>query len=233
MTRSGNESRPGTVRRSAFERTLDLIGLDLVNGSLLPGTVCTTEDLVLRTGHSRSVVREATRVLAGMGLLTSKPHVGHVAQPEEAWDWLHPRVLRWSLASSARLATMVAIQEFRAATEPESALLAASRRSDAQALEISEASDAMMAAVAREDKAAFLDADIRVHRVIRRAAANPLLDRVGDAIDEALRDRVDRLPPGLIDTQDAALHHELAVAIVNRDVDRAYATMRQIIARAG
>ncbi|KQQ52996.1 FadR/GntR family transcriptional regulator [Plantibacter sp. Leaf314] len=220
--------RPGT---SAFERTLDRIGSDIVEGRLASGAVCTVEGLTARTGHSRSVVREATRVLGGLGLLEGKAHVGHTVLPSERWDWLQPRVLRWSLASGRRDATLLAIRELRTATEPECARLAAERRSSAAGLELRTIGDALLDAAAAQDVAAFLDADLRLHRLLRQAAANPLLDRVGDAIDAALRDRVDRLPAGAIDLDDAALHRDLASAVERRDGDAAAAAMRAIIVR--
>lgn len=222
---------PTTARRSAFERTLDRLGSDIVDDTLPAGAICTVDELAERAGHSRSVVREATRVLAGLGLLVGKAHVGHIVQPEDSWDWLQPRVLNWSLAGHRRSATMLAIRELRTATEPESARLAAERRSDAQAAELHAASGTIIAAAAQQDAAAFLEADLRIHRIIRQAAGNPILDRVGDAIDEALRDRADRLPLGAIDAGDAALHQDLAAAIVAHDGDRAARTMREIITR--
>lgn len=216
---------------TAFERTLDRIGGDIVDGSLPAGTVCTVDDLVARVGHSRSVVREATRVLGGMGLLASRAHVGHTVQPDTAWDWLQSRVLHWALASGRRAATMRAIRELRAATEPESARLAAERRSDADLRELLATSASLHTAAGAQDRDAFLQADLRMHCLIRRAADNPLLDRVGDAIDEALRDRADRLPEDGIDPHDAALHVDLATAIEAQDAERAAATMRAIVLR--
>ena len=219
---------PGT---SAFERTLDRIGTDIVDDGLPVGTVCTVDELVDRSGRSRSVVREATRVLSGMGLLASKAHVGHTVQPSSSWDWLQPRVLRWALASGRRESTLLAIRELRTATEPESARLAAERRSDDDARELRVTSEALRAAAVRQDPIAFLEADLLLHRLIRRAAASPILDRVGDAVDEALRDRVDQLPSDGIDHHDAALHTDLASAIEAQDGERAAATMRVIILR--
>jgi DNA-binding FadR family transcriptional regulator len=201
---------------SAFERTLDRIGTDIVDGGLPAGTVCTVDELVDRSGYSRSVVREATRVLSGMGLLASKAHVGHTVQPSSSWDWLQPRVLRWALASGRREST---------------ARLAAERRSDEDARELRVTSEALRAAAVRQDPTAFLEADLLLHRLIRRAAANPILDRVGDAVDEALRDRVGQLPGDGIDHHDAALHTDLASAIEAQDGERAAATMRVIILR--
>lgn len=224
-------TEPRTTHRSAFERTLDRLGSDIVDGRLPAGAVCTVDELVERAGHSRSVVREATRVLAGMGLLVGKAHVGQIVQPEDTWDWLQPRLLNWSLAGHRRSATMLAIRELRTATEPESARLAAERRSDIQAAELHAAGESLVAAAAQQDAAAFLAADLRVHRIIRQAARNPLLDRVGEAIDEALRDRAGRLPLGTIDTDDAAMHQELAAAIIAHEGDRAAHIMREIIAR--
>jgi len=225
---SRTDETPGG-RRSAFDRTVDRIGADIVDGRLPAGAVYTVDELVARTGRSRSVVREATRVLAGMGLLVGKAHVGHTVQPETTWDWLQPLVLRWSLAGDRRASTMLAIRELRTATEPESARLAAGRRTEAQASALRETSAALLTAAESQDAAAFLEADLRLHRLIRGAAGNPILERVGGAIDEALRDRVDQLPTGTIDARDARLHDEVVQAIIARDGDRAASALREII----
>lgn len=222
---------PPPARRSAFDRSLDRIGTAIVDGRLPAGSVHTVDDLMRLAGHSRSVVREATRVLAGLGLLASRAHVGHTVRPEEDWDWLQPTVLRWALAGQRRAATMIAIRELRVATEPESARLAARRRTAEQATELLDASDALQASAAAQDTTSFLEADLRLHRLLRRAAGNPILDRVGGAIDEALRDRADRLPTGAIDTSDAQLHDDLVRAIIAHDGDRAADLLREIITR--
>lgn len=224
-------SAPTDGPRSAYEHTLQLIGSDIVDGRLATATVCTVDELVARTGRSRSVVREATRVLSGLGLLASRAHVGHTVQPPERWDWLAPNVLRWSLAGERRPATMRAIRELRAATEPESARLAAEHRTDEQAGLLRETAEALLLAAAQQDVAAFLEADLRLHRLLRLAADNPLLGRVGSAIDEALLDRVGHLADGRIDAHDASLHQDVAAAIIAGDGDRAARAMHEIIVR--
>ncbi|UUL76584.1 hypothetical protein NG819_01890 [Pseudarthrobacter sp. Fe7] len=52
---------------------------------------------------SRSVIREATRVLSSMGMLESRRRLGTVVQPEASWNLYDPQVIRWRLASAKRL----------------------------------------------------------------------------------------------------------------------------------
>ena len=55
----------GPAAQGTFDLVLDSVGLAIVRGDLPAGHSDTIDGLIVRTGASRSIVREATRVLAG------------------------------------------------------------------------------------------------------------------------------------------------------------------------
>src|SRR3546814_18245989 len=59
---------------------LDDLGTRIVSGELAPGTVLTLAGLETRYLVSRTVIREAVRVLEAMGMLRSRRRVGVTVQ---------------------------------------------------------------------------------------------------------------------------------------------------------
>src|SRR5665647_3315221 len=89
------------VLRGLHARVLDLLGLAVCAGDLASGSVVRIDQLQERYGVSRSVVREAIRVLASMGLVASRRRVGVQVLPATEWNLYDPQVIRWRLASPA------------------------------------------------------------------------------------------------------------------------------------
>src|SRR5665647_276580 len=73
-----------SVLTGLHARVLDLLGLAICAGDLETGSVVRIEQFQERYGVSRSVVREAIRVLASMGLVASRRR--HMAGSQ---DWRH------------------------------------------------------------------------------------------------------------------------------------------------
>jgi len=111
-------------------------GWPFCGGDLASGSVVRIEQLQERYGVSRSVVREAVRVLASMGLVASRRRVGVQVLPAARWNLYDPQVIRWRLASPARAAQLQSLTELRTAVEPEAARLAALRAPLADASEL-------------------------------------------------------------------------------------------------
>ena len=216
----------------AFERVLDQIGPLICGGVLRAGDVFTVEELEQRIGASRSIVREAVRVLAASGLLSARRRVGLRVLDQSHWDAFNPLVVRWRLSSPARQDQLRDLLEVRAAVEPEAARLAALR------LPISE--KARLASIVerfRNDELmaqgdGFLDVDTEFHLFVLHTSNNSLFMRLGSIIEETLRDRAlhDRgdLPP---DGPDLQLHIDVADHIANGRASKAETAMRTIIRR--
>jgi DNA-binding FadR family transcriptional regulator len=110
---------------SAFERALDQLGAAIVAGELPAGHTDTVEGFVARTGASRSVVREVTRVLGALGMLSAGRRIGLRIRPLDEWDLLDPRVIRWRLEGSDAAVQLAELRSLRHAIEPAAAAAAA------------------------------------------------------------------------------------------------------------
>ncbi|WP_420369528.1 FadR/GntR family transcriptional regulator [Curtobacterium sp. L1-20] len=215
-----------------YDRVLDELGRAVVDGTHPVGTARSTDDLVARTGASRSVVREAVRVLAGLGLVTARRRVGVRAAPPEEWDTTDPLVIGWRLAGPDRLRALDELRALRRAIEPQAAAAAAERASDATGRDGREAllaaADRLATAAGAGDAATFLQADRQVHRSVLALSGNAVFVRLGRVVARALDERAD-VPP---DVHDVGLHVRLADAVVRGDADAAAATMTEIVDRA-
>lgn len=194
----------------AFDRVLNELGSAIVAGRVPPGHVESVDAIVERTGVSRSIVREAVRVLVAIGLLFAGRRVGLRVLPAESWDVLSPHVVRWRLLAAEAASQVAELQELRRAIEPAAAALAASRRTSAEAVELLEAAAELETA---RDADEFLAADRRFHALLLASSRNAMFVRLQDVVGEALQDRARgtaNFPPR--DTA-LSLHRAIAVAV--------------------
>src|SRR5262245_53262579 len=88
-------------RRGLHGALVHQIGGQILRGEVRPGEVLPTEEELggeLRV--SRTVLREAIKVLAAKGLVESRPKTGTRVRPRWAWNLLDPDVLAWRLETS-------------------------------------------------------------------------------------------------------------------------------------
>ncbi len=76
---------------------LDRIGRAIVTGAYDDTAFPTEAYLASEFGVSRSVVREAVKMLGAKGLLTARPRKGTTVQHSRYWNLFDPDVLRWLL----------------------------------------------------------------------------------------------------------------------------------------
>ncbi|PPK63427.1 DNA-binding FadR family transcriptional regulator [Actinokineospora auranticolor] len=207
---------------------LDTLGPAIVTGEYPVGTVLRTEELETRFRVSRTVVREALRVLEAMHLVVGRRRVGIVVLPEAAWNLYDPRVIRWRLAGVDRERQFRSLTELRAAVEPAAAALAAVRVSAEQAGRLT--SLAVRLRSSTDDLDAFLDFDIEFHRLLLVASGNEMFAHLGEVVGEVLtgRTRQGRMPMSP-KPEAVRLHVEVAEAVVAGDAGRAEAAMRGIV----
>lgn len=208
-------SRP---KRTGLHRDLvDALGKQIVTGGIDVGTVLPIEpgELVGLT-ISRSVTREALKVLAAKGLIESRPKVGTRVLGRPHWSLLDPDVLAWSLEAADATTRYDEIYEIRAIIEPRIASLAAERRSDVEAVRLGELLDRMRAGATNYD--AYVAADLGLHTAVLAAAHNVLLAQMVDIIRMVLDacQRVSGRDPAL---RDRAIeeHRAIVTAITDRD----------------
>lgn len=216
-----------------FDRVLDGLGGAIVDGTLPTGHRDSIDGFVTRTGSSRSIVREAVRVLVGLGLLSAGRRVGLRVLPASEWDVLDPRVVGWRLAGPGRGVVLGELRALRRAVEPVAAAAAAGRASDgshrADLEALLAAADRLAAATGPDDAATFLRADRDVHRLVLELSGNAMYARLHRVVARALDDRAG-VRPGV---HDVGLHVRLARAVAGGDADGAARTMTEIIDRTG
>lgn len=171
---------------------LDDLGGRIASGALADGAVITLASLEETYGASRTVVREAVRVLESMGMLASRRRVGITVQPRERWDALDPKLVRWMLGGPERQQQLEALMELRVAVEPTAAALAAQRASGAQRTELVRLAQVMADLGNRGlgDTEPYLDADLAFHSLLLLASGNPLFAALEQPVREELSGRL-------------------------------------------
>lgn len=193
------------------------------SGSTLPGQ----EECCARLGVSRTVLREALRVLAAKGLVDARPKAGTFVLPRENWNFLDPDILEWRLRSEDRDTVLEQLYELRHMVEPTAAFLAASRAKLQDFRRMGEAFDAMAAAGRTHDS---IESDLAFHRAIIEASGNDLFASLGRVVELALvisfRIGADN-PDGT--EHSLAMHKAILDAIVDRNGSEARVAMRKLI----
>ena len=170
-------------------RVVEALGQAIVTGGWdAAGAFPIEAELCARFGVSRSVVREAVKMLTAKGLLSARPRRGTVVEPEPHWNLLDPDVLRWLLERAPSPALLAEFTQMRLGIEPQAAALAAQAVCHGQTgglLPIREALARMQAAGAGQDDP--LASDIAFHVAILHASGNRFLVQLRELVDTALR----------------------------------------------
>jgi DNA-binding FadR family transcriptional regulator len=206
---------------------LDRLGRAIVTGAYEGATFPTEAHLAIEFGVSRSVVREAVKMLGAKGLLTARPRKGTTIQPARFWNLFDPDVLRWLLERKFSLELLRHFTELRFAIEPAAASLAA-RNHDADGLaKISDGFARMVTAEAGDDDP--LDADIAFHIAVLEACGNPFFRQFRDVVETALRTSIRFTNRFIGRTADLDQHRAVLEAIERRDGAGATAAMAALI----
>lgn len=136
-------------------------------------------------GASRSVLREAVKMLTAKGLLDARPRRGTWVQPEEKWNLLDPDVLGWLLERKYSPALLIEFTEIRLSVEPGAAALAARVAGAEEKAAIRNAIGRMEAAGRGDDDP--LDSDIAFHVAVLRATRNRFYAQLTGFTATALR----------------------------------------------
>ncbi len=212
---------------------LDALGRRIVTGVLAVGTVLTLDDIDTTYDVSRSVSREAVRVLGSMGMVASRRRVGLTVQPRDSWQVFDPRLIRWRLDSDDRAAQLRSLGELRSGFEPVAAGLAALRATPEQCGALTAAVNDMVVHGRTGDLEAFLDADIVFHRVLLEASGNEMIAALDGVVAEVLSGRTHHhLMPTKPKAEAIDLHVEVARAVRTGDAVAARAAMQAIIDEA-
>lgn len=212
---------------------LTALGAAIVSGDYPAGQVITLDGVSAHHKVSRSVVREAVRVLESMGMVESRRRVGVTVQPAHKWNVFDPRLIRWRLESGDRTAQLLSLSELRRGFEPAAAALAA-RRADPHQCRIMAAAVSDMVVHGRSgDLDAYLSADKIFHQTMLEASGNEMFRALNGVVAEVLAGRTHHgMMPDIPNPAAIELHDEVARAIRLRDEAAAEQAMRAIIDEA-
>jgi DNA-binding FadR family transcriptional regulator len=162
------------------------LGVAIVTKRYRAGAAFPVEgELCKSYGVSRSVLREAVKMLTAKGLLGARPRQGTFVQPEGRWNLLDPDVLRWLLERSFSLSLLVEFTQIRLAIEPQAAALAAKTGSVDQKAAVQATLERMIAASRGRDDP--LESDIAFHVSILTASNNRFYQQLEEMVRTALR----------------------------------------------
>lgn len=212
---------------------LSALGMAIASGEYPAGRVLTLDGVSAQHGVSRSVVREAIRVLESMGMVESRRRVGITVQPSVKWNVFDPRLIRWRLEGGDRAAQLVSLSELRRGFEPAAAALAAQRANPEQCRLMAAAVSDMVVHGRSGDLEAYLLADKVFHRTLLEASGNEMFRALDGVVAEVLAGRTHHgMMPSTPNPAAIELHDEVARAIRMGDHVAAERSMRAIIDEA-
>jgi GntR family transcriptional regulator, transcriptional repressor for pyruvate dehydrogenase complex len=215
----------GTAVSAVAKRLLDLF----TSGDIEPGTRLPPErQLATTLGVGRSAVRGALSALEILGIVDVRPGSGTFLGGSASE--LLPETLSWGLMIGApRTQELIAV---RSELEVFAARLATTALDETGLAELSHHRDVMLDNL--DDHVRFIEADLKFHLRIARAAGNQVLCDLLQSIRSLLRVWVER---GLQSEEDARRafeeHDAVLSALIARDPDAVENAMRQHMTTAG
>ena len=212
----GSSYRSPPERKSMHPQIVRDLGLRIVGGEFPPESRLPGEAVLLASYQvSRSVLREAIRVLVAKGLVVSRQRAGVIVRPRSDWHLLDPDVLYWLIQSQPTGEFVGSLMTVRRIFEPAAAALAARVASEEQRQGIADAYAAMEAARTPQE---LLEPDLAFHRRIAEATGNDLLAYIGNMLSLALRESI-QLSSKLPNTHALSLprHKAILTAILHHD----------------
>lgn len=206
---------------------LEELGRAIVTGRYDNERFPTEDELTAHYAVSRTVTREAVKMLTAKGLLRAKPRAGTTVQPASAWSFFDPDVLRWLLERKFSLDLLRHFNELRTAIEPQAAALAA-QAGPGPAYDAIEAGLRRMEA-AEQGEDDTLEADIAFHIAVLEASANPFFLQFRDMVATALQTSIRFTNRFKGHGADVAAHRAVFTAIQAHDARAASEAMAAII----
>nr|WP_280520661.1 FadR/GntR family transcriptional regulator [Phaeobacter sp. J2-8] len=219
-----------TLARSLSGQVSSKLGERILDGQLAPGQLLPDENALCdEFGVSRTVIREAVKMLVAKGLLEVRQRIGTRVQDVRNWQMLDRDVLMWHQSLTVDDERLMQLMELRQSIEPKAAFHAATRHNDDQLAAILAATLRMQEHAA--DNSRYVLADATFHISVLRAANNRYFNSLENAIFTGLMLSI-RLtnPDEKRNRKSIPLHQTIAEAIKNQDPEAAQERMREHLA---
>jgi DNA-binding FadR family transcriptional regulator len=194
-----------------------------------PGDALLSEpELSLQFNVSRTVLREALKMLGAKGLIQSRPKIGTRVRSRAEWNLLDPDVIAWQYETNPNTSFLQEICEIRLMFEPMAARLAAVRATADEIGLIEDCCQQLQAAV--DSIEAYIPTDLQFHTAICAAAHNELLQTITVTLDTPLlASRVITAQIPGANREAMPLHWAITEAIRSRDEQAAEAAMQKLV----
>jgi DNA-binding FadR family transcriptional regulator len=202
----------------------------IVSGRYPSGTLLPPEPVLCQSFDvSRSVVREATKILEEKGLAHARQGHGTTISPPDEWNLLDPAVLDATIRADETMQILDQLVDVRVALESAMASTAARSMSDADLAELGDLVEVMGTQL--QDPERYLATDTRYHDFIMRCSGNRLGRSIIRAIHPHARASSRYSPPA--DDEDIRVAHLGHTAIYERllehDAEGAASAMQEHI----
>jgi DNA-binding FadR family transcriptional regulator len=214
------------VPRRRHHMVVDVLLNNIVSGAYQPGSLLPTEpEIATQLVVSRTVVREAMRVLDAKGLVEVRQGSGTRVTSPERWDPLDPAILGVLRGRGASATVLRDLLEARTIIECEVAALAANRRGPEELAALEAALAVMRTAL--DDPPRFVTGDSAFHLALLHAAGNRVLERMTQPMHELLS-YAQQLTDAIPGVLGRALwdHEAIAGAVIRQDPGGARDAMR-------
>jgi len=207
----------------------------ILRGELSPGISLPGEnELAAEYNVSRTSLRNALATLAAKGLISTQAKKRSTVNGREQWSLLDLDVLNWLSTGKVDAKLVEQLMTTRFIFEPNVATLAAINADGHDLAAMEDALALMRRGQTEADKAAFEAGDMAFHQALLRAAHNPFLLALGNALSAAMvLSFRQTLEEDLHQTKSAVDEHfHLLEAIRLRNVNDARIRMRSILLHA-
>lgn len=228
----GETKTSGAAESSLHDRLVNEWGMAVTSGAVSSGQHLPQPSAAMGS-PSRTVTREAARVLESKGLISIKRRAGATVNPAHLWNPYDPQIIQWRLNGPDRSATLHELSQLRVAIEPAAAFLAAHVASPQDWTTLTQAAIDMVAHSKHADEADYLDADIAFHRALLKASGNHMFAALGDLVVATLQGRTEhQLMPHVANAQALRDHVDVAAYIREGDGAAARTAMEAIVNEA-
>lgn len=214
-------------RRRLSEHVVDALQTEIVGARLTAGERMPTEaELAARFDVSRTVVREAVRMLVQRGLVDVRPGRGMMVAEFDGQSIVDQYDLMLQISEG----TFIQLMDMRMVLEVEIAALAAEVRTEKDVQAMQQAIN--LASSHRDDREICLGADLAFHRAVAQASGNPFFTLVIRPVNDFLR-RAYAQAFGYLANQKYTIeeHQAICNVIAARDPDGARAATQQHLER--
>jgi GntR family transcriptional regulator, galactonate operon transcriptional repressor len=179
--------------------------------------------LCTQFGFSRTVIREAVKLLEERGMVVVEQGRGTTVQPRSGWNMLDPLVIRTALVHDTDMSLLDSLVSVRRVLEEEMAHAAVDRLTDEDFASLADCIAAMEATYG--DYGRFREADQEFHAIVMSASGN----EVGLTIVRTIHRHTGGTPPMIAKAgssrelleRTVSDHREIYEALHDRDGDRA------------